>query len=94
MEWARKSGYKDDLTIDRIDSNKDYSPENCRWVDSKSNSKYKSSTRILVVDGIKDSLTGHAKKFNIPKTTLFSNVRNKTDEEAVQYIKNNSRIVQ
>lgn len=35
MEWALSNGYQEDLTIDRIDVNKDYSPKNCRWVDKK-----------------------------------------------------------
>jgi hypothetical protein len=30
-DWALKSGYRDDLTIDRKNSTKDYSPNNCRW---------------------------------------------------------------
>ena len=43
ISWAATAGYKEDLTIDRIDPTKNYCPENCRWIDSSTNSKFKST---------------------------------------------------
>jgi hypothetical protein len=39
MEWAHNNGYTDELTIDRIEGDKDYSPDNCRWITQSENSR-------------------------------------------------------
>lgn len=40
-EWSIKNGYKKNLTIDRIDNEKGYSPDNCRWATMKEQGRNK-----------------------------------------------------
>lgn len=51
MLWALNSGYADTLEIDRIDSNGQYSPENCRWVTDQQQSRNKRNTIYMEAFG-------------------------------------------
>lgn len=44
-EWSLLSGYKRGLQIDRINNDKEYSPDNCRWVTNQQNSFNRSGDR-------------------------------------------------
>lgn len=48
-DWAISQGYRDDLTIERIDVNGNYEPDNCTWIKSPDQAKNKRTT--IRVDG-------------------------------------------
>lgn len=50
-DWALTNGYNDNLTIDRIDTNKNYEPSNCRWVTAKDQAQNRRSNKFITFNG-------------------------------------------
>lgn len=82
--WSMNNGYNDNLTIDRIDNNKGYSPDNCRWVSISENSRKKSTTKIDMILAqeirmrIKEDWTKLAKEYNCSHGTIWFIMKNFT----------------
>lgn len=68
--WARSAGYADNLSIDRIDSDAGYSPDNCRWVTVRAQSLNRSTNRVLEHDGMALTIGEWAKRTGIHRTTI------------------------
>ena len=73
-KWALENGYDDHLTLDRIDNNGDYTPENCRWADHKTQANNKSSNTLVTVNNEIKTISEWADEKNINYSTLRSRV--------------------
>lgn len=73
-EWAVKNGYAEFLTLDRINNDWGYSPDNCRWVSIKVNCNNRSSSHIVTAFGEKHSLKEWSEILGISYNTLKKRV--------------------
>lgn len=69
--WAEKTGYKCGLSIDRIDVNGDYCPQNCRWADNIMQANNKTTNHFLEWRGEAHTIAEWARIFDIPYNELY-----------------------
>lgn len=74
-DWALSHGYQDGLTIDRIDVDGNYSPENCRWITNAEQMKNMSTNRYLSHNGETHTLSDWARKVGITPATLHKRLK-------------------
>ena len=69
--WAVSNGYSDNLTLDRIDNDGNYCPDNCRWVDRYTQMNNTRKTRRITYNGETHSISEWARKFNVSYNLLY-----------------------
>jgi hypothetical protein len=70
-EWAESNGYIKGLTIDRIDGNGNYCPENCRWATTAQQNRNYSRNHMITYNGETKCVTDWADQYGINRTTLL-----------------------
>lgn len=75
FDWALANGYADNLTIDRIDNDKGYSPENCRWISHYKQQLNKSGTIRVNYKGKTQSIPEWIKELNLQVSRKTINSR-------------------
>ena len=85
-EWALTHGYANTLTLDRIDNDDDYKPENCRWVSSYVQANNKRTSKKHEYKGEYKTLRDWANELNVDYQKLFNRVYNSgfTIKEALE----------
>lgn len=84
IEWAKRNGHALHLSIDRIDVNGGYAPENCRWATMQDQLRNRRCNRIIVHDGEALTLTAWAEKLNIKRDTLSKRLSRMGTDVALQ----------
>lgn len=68
--WALNNGYEKGLDIDRIDNDGNYGPENCRWIDRRTNVNNRRKSLWFTVNGQTKCRTEWEKELGLPNGVL------------------------
>ncbi|MDY5847585.1 hypothetical protein [Actinobacillus porcinus] len=75
VEWAINNGHSMNLSLDRINNDLGYSPNNCRWVDMKTQLRNQRRNTLILFNGKLKTLSEHAEDIGIKPDTLRKRIK-------------------
>lgn len=83
--WALNNGMEENLSLDRINNDQGYSPENCRWVTRKVQNNNTSVNTLILYHGKEHTIAELSDIFNVPYERLWARISNGWDiEDAIK----------
>ena len=74
-QWAMKSGYKEDLTIDRKNTDGNYEPSNCKWSTQKEQQNNRRNNTFVIVNGVSHTVSEWAEIIHVKSATLRAHLK-------------------
>lgn len=85
LSWSLDNGYKNNLSIDRINANENYCPENCRWANSKEQANNTRANVNLTYNGETHNLAQWSKILGINASTIYTRYFRGMSIESILY---------
>ena len=76
LKWSIKNGYEEGLTIDRIDNDGNYEPDNCRWVNNYIQQKNRSNNKWISFSGYNYILSDWSRMTGLNHKTISHRLNN------------------
>lgn len=71
IKWALDNGYKEGLTLDRINTDGDYEPSNCRFITNKDQQRNKRNNRFITINNTTKTVSEWAEISNLDRHTVL-----------------------
>jgi hypothetical protein len=72
--WSVSNGYTDDLTIERIDNDAGYSPENCRWATFQDQCRNRRTTNWIEANGERKPLVAWLETTGVTRAAYHARI--------------------